>query len=80
MCYFRGGFYFAFPLQVFLSPSFPFFIFFRLTPGVCFQANQGILRHEKKRKIEVKVAELEDLLVDQNDLSPEQIQEKVRDA
>ena len=45
-----------------------------------FQANQGILRHEKKRKIEVKVAELEDLLVDQNDLSPEQIQEKVRDA
>ena len=47
---------------------------------MCFQANQGILRHEKKRKIEVKVAELEDLLVDQNDLSPEQIQEKVSDA
>ena len=41
------------------------------------EANQGILRHEKKRKIEVKVAELEDLLVDQNDLTTEQIQDKV---
>ena len=60
--------------------SFPLIIFFRSTQCLIFQANQGILRHEKKRKIEVKVAELEDLLVDQNDLSPEQIQEKVRDA
>jgi len=41
------------------------------------EANQGILRHEKKRKIEVKVAELEDLLADQNDLNSEQIQDKV---
>merc|ERR1712045_276096 len=38
--------------------------------------NQGILDHEKKRKIEVKCAELEDLLVDQN-LSEEEINEKV---
>ena len=38
--------------------------------------NQGILDHEKKRKIEVKCAELEDLLVDQN-LAEEEINEKV---
>ena len=38
--------------------------------------NQGILDHEKKRKIEVKCAELEDLLVDQN-LAEEEIVEKV---
>jgi len=38
--------------------------------------NQGILDHEKKRKIEVKCAELEDLLVDQN-LGEEEINEKV---
>ena len=38
--------------------------------------NQGILDHEKKRKIEVKCAELEDLLVDQN-LAEEEISEKV---
>ena len=38
--------------------------------------NQGILDHEKKRKIEVKCAELEDLLVDQN-LAEEEITEKV---
>ena len=38
--------------------------------------NQGILDHEKKRKIEVKCAELEDLLVDQN-LPEEEINEKV---
>ena len=37
--------------------------------------NQGILDHEKKRKIEVKCAELEDLLVDQN-LGEEEINEK----
>ena len=38
--------------------------------------NQGILDHEKKRKIEVKCAELEDLLVDQN-LDEGEIHEKV---
>ena len=38
--------------------------------------NQGILDHEKKRKVEVKCAELEDLLVDQN-LGEEEINEKV---
>ena len=38
--------------------------------------NQGILDHEKKRKIEVKCAELEDLLVDQN-LDEGEINEKV---
>ncbi|QQP51779.1 Serine/arginine repetitive matrix protein 2like, partial [Caligus rogercresseyi] len=38
--------------------------------------NPGILDHERKRKLEVKVAELEDVLTDQG-VPPEEIQEKL---
>ena len=40
------------------------------------EPNRGILEHERKRKIEVKCAELEDLLLDQN-LDEQEVAEKV---